>query len=87
MGEARRRRNARWDGVCLPVVDRDNREKLKKLFPEGTWIFGVGPHKGCSPVFYGKGGGFFPFDYLGDYSPASYRVATDQEIQAVRARL
>lgn len=51
---------------------------LVAVFKEGDWVFGTGKHVGCSEVFWGAGL-FQPFDYLGDYDPKNFRLATDEE--------
>lgn len=51
--------------------------QLTEKFNEGDWVFGLGVHKGCSQVFWGAGV-LQPFDYLNDYDPKNFRIATEQ---------
>jgi len=60
--------------------------EIKKHFKDGDWVFGIGQHKGCSEVFTGVYGDFQPFDYLNDYNPSNYRLATKAEVDSVKAQ-
>jgi len=53
---------------------------MRDTYKDGDWVFGIGPHKGCSPVFEGCGH-LQPFSYLHDYDPAHFRLATTDEIK------
>ena len=57
----------------------DKYEALRKKFKVGDWVFGIGEHKGCSEVFEGYGNTLQPFDYLNDFNPDNYRLATEEE--------
>ena len=71
---------------------KQNRKLFKKLkhkelyrgvlnkFCIGDWVFGLGEHKGCSPIFEGYGH-LQPFSYLDDYNAEDFRLATKQEIE------
>lgn len=65
----------------------EKKKAIKEVFKDGDWVFGIGPHKGCSQVFTGSSGDFQPFDYLNDYDPAHFRIATDKEIDEAKARV
>ena len=54
---------------------------MRETYKDGDWVFGIGPNKGCSPVFMGGGGDLQPFSYLNDYTPEHFRLATAQEIK------
>lgn len=84
MGEAKRRREARRDGNSLMLVDRDNLARIRASYQPGDWVFGIGPHKGCSEVFEGRNGALYPFAYLNDYDPGHYRLATDDEVDRAK---
>ena len=78
MGEAKRRAEilAGW------------KKTLSERFPPGTWVFGIGQHRGCSEVHGEVGGEFLqPFDYLNDYNPDHYRVATPAEVMEAMDRV
>lgn len=81
MGEAKRKRLAAINMLAK------RREWLKKAFPPGTWVFGIGPHKGCSQVFEGSAGDLQPFDYLNDYDITHFRVATPAEVMEAMDRV
>ncbi len=57
----------------------DKYEALRKKFKEDDWVFGIGEHKGCSPVFENPGGVLQPFEYLDDFNPDHFRLATEEE--------
>ena len=61
----------------------DKHEALKKKFKVGDWVFGIAKHKGCSEVFEGYGQ-FHPFDYLNDFDPDNFRLATAEEIKIAK---
>lgn len=93
MGEAKRKREryALVMGERLnalhEMIDRPKRDAIKRAFPPGTWVFGIGPHKGCSEVFEGSAGVLQPFDYLQDYDLSHYRVATPAEVMEAMDRV
>lgn len=58
----------------------DKYEALRKKFGIGDWVYGLGEHKGCSPVFEGYGK-LQPFEYLNDFDPDNFRLATEDEIK------
>lgn len=60
-------------------------DELKKVFKDGDWVFGIGEHKGCSIVFT-HDGRIQPFDYLNDYNPADFRIATAEEIESAKCK-
>lgn len=53
---------------------------VRAAFSVGDWVFGVGEHRGCSQVFEGYGK-YQPFDYLNDFDPDNFRLATKREIE------
>ena len=58
-------------------------DAVMKAFPEGTWVFGVGEHKGCSQTFnYEHPDSPQPFSYLDATNPAEFRPANAAEIHA-----
>lgn len=63
----------------------DKYSKVKEVFKNGDWVFGIGEHKGCSQVFTGDGGDFQPFSYLEATNPDDFRLATDDERAEVDA--
>jgi hypothetical protein len=77
MGEAKRK----------ALILRKRREWCKKAFPPGTWVFGIGPHKGCSEVLEFGNGSLQPFDYLNDYDISHFRVATPAEVMEAMERV
>jgi hypothetical protein len=54
-------------------------ETVYTKFKEGDFVVGLGEHKGCSMVLtvYGF---FQPFQYLEDFNPDNFRIATNEEI-------
>lgn len=58
---------------------KEKYESLLKKFKEGDWVFGIGKYKGCSQIFWGHGK-LYPFDYLNDFNPENFRLATEKEI-------
>ena len=66
------------------MVKQYKKKPIKEAFKDGDWGFGIGPHKGCSQVFTGSSGDFQPFDFLNDYDPAHFRIATDKEIDGAK---
>lgn len=57
-----------------------------KAFPEGTWIVGIGKHEGCSQTFdYEHPDRPQPFSYLDETDPGEFRMATDEEVEQVKA--
>lgn len=67
--------------IELEKWSQEEIEIMRKTYKDGDWVFGIGPHRGCSPVFMGCGGHLQPFSYLNDYNPAHFRLATDDEIK------
>ena len=59
-------------------TDADKRA-MREAYNDGDWVFGIGPHLGCSEVFEGYGH-LQPFSYLNDYDPTHFRLATPEEI-------
>ena len=79
-----------WDtilyksGIQHMLIRRRNRKlssRIRKVFKNGDWVFGIGKHKGCSQVFSGTYGDMQPFSYLDDFDPNDFRIATDNEIK------
>lgn len=58
----------------------DKYKKLREKFNEGDWVFGIGEHKGCSPVFDHDKPNIQPFSYLNATNPDDFRLAKDNEI-------
>ena len=65
----------------------DKKMVIKEVFKDGDWVFGIGPHQGCSQVFTGSSGDFQPFDFLNDYDPAHFRLATEDEIVEAKNKI
>ena len=62
----------------------DKRASVRALFKHGDYVVGIGGfHCGCSDVFEGPSGELQPFDYLNDYDPSHFRLATEEEKDAV----
>ena len=62
----------------------DKHTAVKEVFKHGDYVVGIGGfHVGCSDVFEGPNGDFQPFDYLNDYDPSHFRLATEEEKAAV----
>lgn len=59
----------------------DKYKKLRNKFSEGEWVYGVGDHKGCSPVFDHDKLNIQPFSYLNATNPNDFRIATKEEIK------
>lgn len=93
--EYKRKVLARSDSLSLDrkinalhkLIDQPKMDAIKLAFPPGTWVFGIGPHKGCSEVFEGSAGDLQPFDYLCDYDLTHYRVATPEEVMEAMDRV
>jgi hypothetical protein len=64
-------------------IDLSKDVRLK--FNIGDWVFGIGEHKGCSPVFEGTYCDYQPFSYLNDFNPDNFRLATELEIEEVKS--
>jgi hypothetical protein len=60
-------------------------DAVKAKFKEGDWVFGVGEHVGCSPVFDHDTDQPQPFSYLDATNPDDFRLATADEIEAAKA--
>lgn len=75
---------------AAPIVSENLRANpaksaaVREAFKPGDWVFGIGEHVGCSPVFEGYNGSYQPFDYLNDFDPAHFRLATVEEIAEAR---
>ena len=63
----------------------DEKKVMRDAYKDGDWVFGIGPHKGCSEVFEGYGH-LQPFSYLDDFDPGHFRLATEEEIEEAKAR-
>ena len=63
----------------------DKYSAVKEAFKEGEWVFGIGEHVGCSPVFDHDTDHPQPFSYLGATDPSEFRIATLAEIEAAKA--
>ena len=59
----------------------DKYKALRDKFTEGDWVFGLGEHKGCSPVFDHDKKYIQPFSYLSATNPDDFRLATTEEIK------
>ena len=59
--------------------------EVKYKFKEGDWVFGVGEHAGCSPVFDHDTDRPQPFSYLNATNPDDFRLATDKEIEQAKS--
>jgi hypothetical protein len=68
----------------MPWTEED-KQQMRNLYQDGDWVFGIGPHKGCSEVFYNYGQ-LQPFSYLNDYNPNHFRKATPEEIAMEKAK-
>lgn len=64
----------------------DKFDALRRKFKLGDWVFGLGEHKGCSQVFEGHGV-LQPFDYLADYDPVNFRLATKDEAESSKGEV
>ena len=63
----------------------DEKKVMRDAYKDGDWVFGIGSHKGCSEVF--EGYGFLqPFEYLNDFDPTHFRLATHEEIEEAKTR-
>lgn len=60
-------------------------DAVKAKFKDGDWVFGVGEHVGCSPVFDHDTDHPQPFSYLSATNPDDFRLATDDEIAFAKA--
>jgi len=63
----------------------DKYKALREKFKEGDWVFGLGEHIGCSPVFDHDKPNIQPFSYLNATNPDDFRLATDDEIKEAKA--
>jgi len=54
---------------------------VRREFKVGDWVFGIGKHVGCSPVFEGTLCDYQPFSYLDCFNPEEFRLATNKEIE------
>jgi hypothetical protein len=68
--------------MVLSRMAEDKYKLIKSIFPNGTWVTGVGEHQGCSEVFTDYGH-THPFAYLDETRPNLFRVATHDEILAM----
>jgi len=57
---------------------------VKEKFKEGDWVYGVGEHEGCSPVFDHSTDHPQPFSYLDATNPDDFRLATFKEVKAAK---
>ncbi len=64
----------------------DKYKAVKEKFKDGDWVFGVGDHIGCSIVFDHDTPNPQPFSYLDATNPDDFRLATNEEIEAAKAR-
>ena len=65
----------------LIPTTKDKFKELRAKFKEGDWVFGIGKHVGCSPVFDHDKPDIQPFSYLGATNPDEFRLATNEEIK------
>jgi len=63
----------------------DKYKAVREKFKEGDWVFGLGEHKGCSPVFDHVKYHLQPFSYLNATNPDDFRLATVDEIKEAEA--
>ena len=59
-------------------------KKIRKVFKNGDWVFGIGEHKGCSMAFEFETKHPQPFSFLGATNPDDFRIATKEEIKAAK---
>jgi len=59
----------------------DKYKALRKKFKEGDWVFGLGEHTGCSPVYDHDKPHIQPFSYLDATNADDFRLATETEIK------
>ena len=59
---------------------QDKFAKVRAKFKEGDWVYGIGKHEGCSPVFNHDKSDIQPFSYLNEANPDEFRLATEEEI-------
>lgn len=64
-----------------------NYDKIKAKFKEGSWVFGMGKHKGCSYTFDYDTDRPQPFSYLHLNNPDYFRLATKQEIAEAKIKM
>lgn len=65
-------------------MKKDKYKALREKFKEGDWVFGIGEHVGCSPVFDSDKPNIQPFSYLDATNPDDFRLATELEIAEAR---
>ena len=65
----------------------DKYKELRAKFNEGDWVFGIGKHVGCSPVFDHDKEDIQPFSYLDETNPDEFRLATEEEIKKSRLNM
>jgi len=63
----------------------DKFDAVRNKFNDGDWVFGLGDHTGCSPVFDRDTNHPQPFSYLDATNPEDFRLATAQEIKAAKS--
>lgn len=62
------------------MSDNERYKAVKEKFKDGDWVFGIGEHVGCSPVFDHDTNHPEPFSYLDTTNPDDFRLATELEI-------
>ena len=65
--------------AAAPEYQEPKPKTVQEKFKEGDFVFGLGKEKGCSRVFFGYGK-MQPFDYLNNFNPDDFRLATNDEI-------
>jgi len=66
---------------------KDIYSAVKEKFKDGDWVFGVGEHEGCSEAFDMDTKHPQPFSYLSSTNPDDFRLATEDEIKEIKARV
>lgn len=59
----------------------DKYSKLRQIYKDGDWVYGIGEHKGCSQVFDSNKPNIQPFSYLNSTNPDDFRLASPSEIE------
>lgn len=59
--------------------------KIKEIYKNGDWVFGIGEHIGCSIVFDIEKDNPQPFSYLGSNNPDDFRIATGEEVSTAKS--